>query len=345
MAVISLEGFYDLHVHTGPEPFQRSGDALDIGRWCASEGMAGIVTKGHFESTVARAHHANKELGEFPRFKVYGAIALNRGVGGVNPGAVEIALESGAKLVWLPTLDATNHARAFGTGGTYGFKAMSLSFRRPSTYRETFSVLDAVGKLTPAAKEVIEITAAYEATLATGHVSREEIYAVMDCARACGHTRIVVTHPEFTVPDLDVPTMIDLAQRGAYMEFCAANCFPLINRFSIDQMLDMNEAVGPERSIISSDSGQPFHPRPPETLRSFVQLLHERGLPERSIRRMCVHNPAFLLNVPVEEKAIAERSSADTEQVVVRSKDTASPFARKGAERGRPSPMPGEAAE
>src|SRR5262245_48013305 len=122
--------------------------------------MAGFVPKGHFESTVARAHHANKELGAYPKFTTFGAIALNRGVGGVNPSAVEIALESGAKVVWLPTLDATNHARAFGSGGTYGFQAMSLKFRRPSRHSQTYSVIDSEGSLTTEAKEVIEIVAA-----------------------------------------------------------------------------------------------------------------------------------------------------------------------------------------
>ncbi len=298
MGIISLEGLYDLHVHTGPEPFQRSGDALDTARWCAAEGMAGFVPKGHFESTVARAHHANKELGAYPKFKAFGAIALNRGVGGVNPAAVEIALESGAKVVWLPTLDAANHARAFGSGGTYGFQAMSLKFRRPSRHSQTYSVVDAAGALTPEAKEVIEIVAAYEAILATGHISPEEIEAVVSYASEIGLARVVVTHPEFTVPNLDVPAMVSLAKRGVFMEFCAANCFPLIARFTVDEMIEMIEAVGPESCIISSDAGQPFHPRPPETLRSFLQLIHERGVSEENIRIMCGDNPAFLVNAP-----------------------------------------------
>src|SRR5258708_7375530 len=128
MSIISIEGFYDLHIHTGPAPFRRIGDALDVARMCAGAGMAGMVTKGHFESTIARAHHANRELNN-PNFRVYAAIALNRGVGGINPGAVEVAMDMGAKVVWLPTLDAANHARAFGGAGTYGFKAMTLDFK------------------------------------------------------------------------------------------------------------------------------------------------------------------------------------------------------------------------
>jgi len=230
---------------------------------------------------------------------VYAAIALNRGVGGVNPAAVELAMDTGAKLVWLPTLDASNHARAFGGAGTYGFKAMTLDFKRPSTFDQTYSVLNANGKLTAETKEVIDIVHAYEAILATGHLSKAEILAVADYALSRGLKRLLITHPEYTVPDLDLDTMIDLGKRGVYMEFCAANVFPIIAKMTLVQMKEIIEAVGPEHAIISSDAGQPFHPSPPEMLRSYVQGLHEKGLSEQAIRTMCIDNPRFLLNLPL----------------------------------------------
>ena len=298
MAIISIEGFYDLHIHTGPESFRRLGDTAEIAQMCATAGMAGMIAKGHFESTVSRAHHANKELNN-PHFTVYAAIALNRGVGGVNPAAVELAMDTGAKLVWLPTLDATNHARAFGGAGTYGFKAMTLDFKRPSTFDKTYGVLDQSGKLTAETKEVIDIVNAYDAILATGHLSKEEILAVADYALSRKLKRMLITHPEYTVPDLDLDTMIDLGRRGGYMEFCAANVFPIIAKMTLQQMKEIIEAVGPEHAIISSDAGQPFHPTPPEMLRSYVQGLHEKGLAEQAIRTMCVDNPRFLLGLPL----------------------------------------------
>ena len=107
--MLTLNGFYDLHIHSAPAPFVRIGDSADIARWCAEAGMAGIVIKSHFESTVSKAYHARLAVRDaFPEFQVFSGIALNRGVGGVNPGAVELALQQGAKIVWLPTLDAAN---------------------------------------------------------------------------------------------------------------------------------------------------------------------------------------------------------------------------------------------
>lgn len=296
MAIISVKGFYDLHIHTSPAPFVRIGDSIDVARWCAEAGMAGIAIKSHFESTISKVHHAVRGVPDYPDFKVYAGIALNRGVGGINPGAVEIALDQGAKIVWLPTFDAHNHACVFGGTGEYGFTSMRLAFKGASRPHGDFAALHD-GKLTDDAKEVIDIIAAYDAVLATGHVSREEIFAVFEYARSRNVKRLVVTHPEFAVPNLDVATMQELAREGAVMEFCAVNCFPMSPSVSLDRVKELVDEVGPQNIILSSDSGQPFNPKPPETLRTYVQCLHEKGVDEASIRRMCITNPARLLGV------------------------------------------------
>jgi hypothetical protein len=295
MAIIDIAGFIDMHVHSAPAPFVRIGDSADIARWCAQAGMGGIVIKSHFESTISKVHHARLAVAEWPDFQVFAGIALNRGVGGVNPGAVEIALEQGAKIVWLPTFDAENHARAFGGTGTYGFNSMTLSFRGESRSRGHFTVTRN-GGLTEDAKEVIDIVGAYHALLATGHVSKGEIYAIVEYALAKG-VKVIVTHPEFTVPDLDIETVVELSQQGIFMEFCAVDCFPIPHAKNLDQMKEMIDAVTPERAVVASDSGQPFSAKPPETLRVFVQCLHEKGMDEASIRRMCIDNPTHLLGL------------------------------------------------
>lgn len=295
--MLKLDGFYDLHIHSAPAPFVRIGDSADIALWCAEAGMAGIVIKSHFESTVSKAHHARCAVREaYPDFQVFSGIALNRGVGGVNPGAVELALQQGAKVVWLPTLDAANHAKAFGAGGTYGFKAMTLTSRRKGT-NPLYSVTDANGKLTPEVKDVIDVVVDYGAILATGHVSKPEILATVDYAFSIGAKRVVITHPELAAPKLDLPTMIDLAKAGAYMEFCAVNLLPVFYSISVHGLVEAIEAVTPERTIISSDGGQPFNPRPHESIRVVVQSLHENGVSIETIRKICIENSKMLLNV------------------------------------------------
>jgi hypothetical protein len=296
--MLRLDGFYDLHIHSAPAPFVRIGDSADIARWCAEAGMAGIVIKSHFESTVSKAYHARLAVREtHPDFKVFAGIALNRGVGGVNPGAVELALQQGAKVVWMPTLDAANHAVAFGAGGTYGFKAMTLTSRRKSK-DPLYRVIDESGKLTPEAKEVVQLVVDYDAILATGHISKQEILATVEFALGAGAKRLVITHPELAAPKLDLPTMVELAKAGAYMEFCAVNLLPMFYSISLQGLLEAIEAVTPERTILSSDGGQPFNPRPHEVIRIAVQSLHEKGMSTDTIRTICIENQKKLLNLP-----------------------------------------------
>jgi hypothetical protein len=295
--MLDLKGFYDMHIHSAPAPFERIGDSAEIALWCAEGGMGGIVIKSHFESTISKVHHARRAVTErFPHFKLFAGIALNRGVGGVNPGAVEIALEQGAKMVWLPTFDAANHARAYGGSGTYGFKAMTVGSRVARPMHESYTVLEG-GRLTEEAKTVIELVAAYDAILASGHVSKEEIYASVDYALAKGVKRLMVTHPEFVVPNLDIDSMVELAKQGVYMELCAVNCFPMLHTVSLDRVIEMIRAVTPDRVVISSDSGQPWSARPPETLRVYIQCLYDKGIDETAIRTMSIRNPRFLLGV------------------------------------------------
>lgn len=139
-----------------------------------------------------RAQGGGGHLARFPRPFEHHA---HRGVGGLNPGAVELALEQGAKCVWLPTLDAANHARAYGGTGTYGFTDMTLSGRRRSTH-PAYEVLDGAGGLRSEVEEIIAMTIDYDVILGTGHLSPGEIRQVVDRCADLGHRKLVITHPE-----------------------------------------------------------------------------------------------------------------------------------------------------
>ncbi|WP_293860939.1 DUF6282 family protein [uncultured Alsobacter sp.] len=295
---ISIDGFIDIHIHTAPAPFTRIGDTAQVAKWCAEAGMGGAVIKSHFESTVSKVHHGQEAVPDYPGFKLFAGVALNRGVGGINPGAVEIALHQGAKMVWLPTFDSCAHINFYGGAGKYGgFKSMSLGFRGGYSARGNYTVLDEGKRLTAEAKEVIDIIIEYDAVLSTAHVSKEEIYAVAEYAQQKGLKRMCVTHPEAPVPDIGVDAMVELSRQGIYMEFCAVNCFPMTHTYPLDRMKEAMEAVGPDYAIISSDSGQPWMPKPPEALRTYAQGLHEKGLSPAVIRRMGKDNPERLLGV------------------------------------------------
>ncbi len=294
MTIISVQGFVDTHVHTGPAPFRRIGDTIDVARWCRAAGMRAIVVKSHFEATVTKVYHARKEV---PDLDVYAGIALNRGVGGVNPAAVEQALNQDAKVVWMPTVDARNHVRVFGSAGAFGSIGAGSYGGRPNVAAApTYGVLDG-GRLTIEAKNVLDIIAAHDAVLATGHLGADEIRTLVDHAVGKGITRLVVTHPEMQCPNLSIDMQVELARSGCKMEYCAVNCMPMFQSVSAARMKEAIDAVGPENAIIATDSGQPFSPKTPDMFRMFAQVLHEKGLGLDAIAAMAIRNPAELLGL------------------------------------------------
>src|ERR1700760_504610 len=114
-SVVRLEGAVDMHVHYGPEPLtdlstgaHHSIDPLEAAEQAAAAGFAGIVLKPHeFPSTVLASVAEVRTSG----VRVFAGIACDFPVGGLNPEAVEVALRSGARMVWLPTFSSisTSH--------------------------------------------------------------------------------------------------------------------------------------------------------------------------------------------------------------------------------------------
>ncbi len=290
-----LQDHVDLHLHSAPAPFVRIGDSAEIAQWCAEAGMRAIVVKSHFESTVSKVHHARKAVaGAWPDFQVHASVTLNRGVGGLNPLAVELALEQGAKCVWLPTLDAANHARAYGSAGTYGFSDMTLTSRRRSAH-PGYEVVDGDGRLRGEVDEIIAMTMDYDVILGTGHISAAEIGMVVERCAALGHRKLVITHPELRTAGLSFEQMRDFTAAGAHLEFCAVDLMPMFHCLTLDDLTRYCTELPLDRLLLSSDGGQPFNPRPDEALRIVTRSLRSKGVPEATIAAMCKSNPMRLL--------------------------------------------------
>ena len=71
-------------------------------------GMRAVVIKNHNYCTALLARQVN-EINDLPI--LFGSIALNRSVGGLNPDVVEAAAIAGAKIIWLPTLSSADEVR------------------------------------------------------------------------------------------------------------------------------------------------------------------------------------------------------------------------------------------
>ena len=89
---IDMRGSVDVHVHSEPDVFPRIADDVGVARHAAALGLRAISLKCHSERTTSRAYMAQQMV---PGIQVVGGIVLNRSVGGINPAAVESALQLG----------------------------------------------------------------------------------------------------------------------------------------------------------------------------------------------------------------------------------------------------------
>jgi hypothetical protein len=285
--VIDVDGAWDLHVHSAPDLFPRIADDVSMVRDAAAKGFAGVVMKNHFESTASRAQLAARAV---PGIRVCGGLVLNRYVGGVNPRAVEAALRLGARIVWMPTLDAACHRTAFGFGG--GFAAQSSGLE---TQDEGLSLLRD-GRLIAEAREVMALVKQHGAALATGHVSFEEIGALVAEAEAQGFRKLILTHPYDRAPGLTLAQVASLARPCVRIEFVFCSITPNWRFTDAATIAHCIRTLGPARFVISSDGGQAHNPMPADGYRQFVRVLHAEGVAAEDFRVMCRDNGDFLIN-------------------------------------------------
>src|SRR3984893_10150161 len=103
-----LVGAIDLHCHSGPAAMPRILDHHEALMDCANAKFSALVYKDHFYLGTAHAMILEKLFPE-TNVKLFSGVALNNASGGINPHAVNHAINIGAKIVWLPTLSAANH--------------------------------------------------------------------------------------------------------------------------------------------------------------------------------------------------------------------------------------------
>lgn len=288
-----VRGAYDLHVHVAPDVVERRISDVELARRAAQVGMAGFVLKSHYTSTAERARTVSEAV---PGVRVLGAITLNHSVGGLNPVAVEIAAREGARTVWFPTVSSVNEQHevlAAAPGANVPVWArLELELRAQGVVPEPVPVVDEAGALLPEAREVLAAIARHGLVLATGHLSRNEIFTLVDGARAAGVEHVVVTHPEFPSQSLSIPDQRALAERGAFLERCFVT--PHTGKTTWERVLEASRAVGAARTVWSSDLGQVTNPPVEDGLALMADRFLEAGFEEEEVRTMAVANTRLL---------------------------------------------------
>lgn len=296
----SVEGATDLHVHCGPEGLPRRFDPVQLAQHVAEFGLKSLVLKSHFASTSAWAQIAYRLTG----VRLFGSVTLNHYVGGINPLAIRAALgpadEAGSflKIVWLPTIHAAAHLTArHSEGEEYDIPPEWAGGVLPDIAERIDSV-QPISLIRPdvqdALETVLRLIAQHQLVLATGHAGREEIFHIVERARALGVDRMVVTHAQYDPPALTVAEMQALAAKGAYIELS----YILID-MGLITAADAARAirtVGAQRIILSSDLGQVNRRSPAEGLAQFGELLLKEGVDREELDLTMKHNPWHLLS-------------------------------------------------
>ena len=269
----------DLHAHCAPNDIAESRvDALQLAQQAKEAGMKGVVLKNQLYGSAPLAWMANR-LVNAP--VLIGGLVLNKAVGGINPDVVEAQAAAGAKVIWMPTISAAEHIRT--------------RFKGKVNADNGISTIDNDGKLTPQTMMVLEVIKKNKLVLATGHISKTEVFAVAGEALR-QHVNVIITHPFGSVHLLTLEEAHELAGKGAYIEFLFAHCMPPMI-MSPEKIAGLVKTIGIEHCVLGTDFGQMFNPPPTEGFRMMLTLLLKFGLSEEELRVLVKLNPAKILSL------------------------------------------------
>ncbi|MFB6241182.1 MAG: DUF6282 family protein [Candidatus Nanosalina sp.] len=286
---IDTEEFIDIHFHTGPEIIPRKFNAEEFVEEESGK-LRGAVLKNHMYSTQAMINSL-----EAKEIELFGAVALNRFTGGMNPNTVRASAEISEKplTVWFPTLDAENFLEEKDyeippewTEGAYSRRADDVEPVKVSKN----------GELTNETVEVIEAIAETGSILATGHISWQEAEKVVEKALELGVEKVILTHPIYGPINMPVEVQKELAENEEVFveELYAMN---RIDGIPVEEIAEQIREVGPENVVLGSDMGQVGNPSSSEALKIFAEALIDEGFTESEIREMTVENPAEVLDL------------------------------------------------
>lgn len=273
---IELKGVVDAHVHIGPATalsINRTLDAIEAAQIAQRHGMRAIVLKQHYLETASWAYLVSRVV---PGIKLFGGIALNRSVGGLNVNAVEqVATFAGGfgRVVYMPTFESEH----YNPGSPI---AVPVSKN---------------GQLLPAVHEILKVVAKYDMSLSTGHSSPAESIMIIKAAKAAGVKRIYVQHPMLARVGMSIEVQKQAAKEGALLEYVLGEALGSQKEF--EHWADGIKQVGPENVLIGSDLGQWGRAVPTDGYKLVIPRLLKAGFTQAQIDTMTKKNPARFIGL------------------------------------------------
>ena len=273
-----LKGAIDLHIYTEPDSIPRSIDALEAAKLARDHGMRAIALKHHYDETAGLAYLARKQ---FPGIEVFGGVAMNLTVGGLNPRAIEYMTQitgGFGKFVFMPTNDSEAQVK-------YGKQP------RP------FVKVSENGELVAEARAVIGAVARHDLILGSGNISAEETLMVFREGQRVGIKRMIATHGMAAPTFLTIEQAREAAKLGAFIEIVGGNLAGKDAQTKIDRFAEQIRGIGPASVIMASDLGQKANALPPEGFAVFIEAMRKKGFTDQELDVMTRKNPATLLGL------------------------------------------------
>lgn len=249
-------GMVDLHAHAAPSLLPRHGNDAETVVSERALGFETVVLKSHEGSTAERAVIAGEN--------VYGGVVLNSAIGGANPDAVEVAARMQARVVWMPTVSSAAHKR--------GEANPELSVHRGFNLGLVRVVED--GKLLNEWYDVLDVVAAHDLLLASGHLTAEETVVLFTEAKARGVERLMVNHPKMAFLHWTAEAGADLLALGAHLEL---GILPDLLGTPEASSLTLVDEYPHELLVFGADLGHAHHPDPAHAMPSWFRNLETRA--------------------------------------------------------------------
>lgn len=284
-----LKGVVDIHVHGSPSITERV-ETQEFLEEMDTAGYRAVALKDHFTQTTSMAYILNRQKAA-SKTKVLGSLVLNNAVGGLNLYAVEAAFRMGARQIYFPTVSARNHCEFLKTVTKFGGGGLAIP-------ENPIYLLDKDGSLKKEAVLILDYVKEHgKLMISTGHISPQEIEAVVDYAAAAGIKKLVVDHPYFII-GADIKQVERWAEKGAFINFTCSSLEGIgANGHTSHCLLEQTlERVSEEKLLISTDFGQPYNGSPVEGMYRMIELLITKfKVSEKKIRKMTGELPAWLV--------------------------------------------------
>lgn len=295
-----LEGVVDLHCHAGPCVYGKDFDEVETAQMMRSAGYRGVLFKQHLIG-ANRIHFVRKAV---PGLEIYGGIALNHYVGGLNPFAVAATIIFGGKEVKFPNLHAAHHMQVFGTP-TYAHIAPTAGQAMEARLADMvtgITIFDENQSLRPEVLEILSLVADADIGVETGHLSPDESFALVRAARGANVKKIWQTHGNWWKLYQYTPQQLsEIADAGALIEltanFALSSTANETSNEGAEYTARIIKEVGAHRCILASDYGTVGRYNPVEGMRVLMRTMIRLGIPREDVDLMAKDNPARMLGI------------------------------------------------